>query len=462
MKKSILFVTGLLAISVISCGGEEAPAASPTLQSIRVGEYTEDYVRGDSFIVPKIIGKYSDGSEKEVSVTLQNFSGYDMEQKGEQTVTVTYEGKTTSFTILVAANVIDDATIEFSLENLGDNVSLHTDIQIEKFDNLTNEEIDEMYYATFKAKTDYTIPEPVHLKWEAVIDKGEVDKYKIEVSESATLTNPLVLYSEEKNYDLYNLKLDTTYYWRVSAHNNNVSDIASFKTNNVGPRFIYVDGVKNVRDLGGFGQIKQGLLYRGGAFEENDNGKIKVSITDKGADQLLNELKIKTEIDLRRDKPLNGYIENCGLTKSTVEGLNYIALPMWYGGKNVLTYQDDLYDDPAQFKRFFELAADINNYPMYFHCSHGKDRTGGIAYVVEALMGLDSNYLYRDYLASSLADKSYQMKMKSVDDNFGGTISSYLGEETELALSERTYLYLNEVVGVSTDTLDKVINILKA
>lgn len=175
MKKSILFVTGLLAISVISCGSEEAPAA-PTLQSIRVGEYTEDYVRGDSFIVPKIIGKYSDGSEKEVNVTLQNFSGFDMEQKGKQTVTVTYEGKTTSFTILVAANVIDDATIEFSLENLGDNVSLHTDIQIEKFDNLTNEEIDEMYYATFKAKTDYTIPEPVHLSWEAVIDKGEVDK----------------------------------------------------------------------------------------------------------------------------------------------------------------------------------------------------------------------------------------------------------------------------------------------
>ena len=69
MKKSILFVTGLLAISVISCGNEEAPAASPTLQSIRVGEYTEDYVRGDSFIVPKIIGKYSDGSEIEVNCT---------------------------------------------------------------------------------------------------------------------------------------------------------------------------------------------------------------------------------------------------------------------------------------------------------------------------------------------------------------------------------------------------------
>ena len=223
-----------------------------------------------------------------------------------------------------------------------------------------------------------------------------------------------------------------------------------------------MDGVKNVRDIAGYGKIKQGLLYRGGAFEEIENDELKINVSESGKKTLVENLKIKTEIDLRRDKTLNGYIENCGLTKSTVEGLNYIALPMYYGGRNVLTYKDNKYDNPAQFKYFFELASDENNYPMYFHCSHGKDRTGGLAYVIEALLGLEDEYLYRDYLVSSLADESYRMKKESVDDNFGKTLNEYCSEETELSLADRTYKYLNEVVGVSSDTLDAVINILKA
>ena len=59
-----------------------------------------------------------------------------------------------------------------------------------------------------------------------------------------------------------------------------------------------------------------------------------------------------------------------------------------------------------KIKEFFELLDNEDKYPMYIHCSEGKDRTGCLAYLVEALMGEDEDTLYRDYLFSNLANSS--------------------------------------------------------
>ena len=70
---------------------------------------------------------------------------------------------------------------------------------------------------------------------------------------------------------------------------------------------IDIDGVNNVRDIGGYGQIKQGMFYRGGAFEKYNKTKkvVEIKITDKGINAVKNELGIKTEVDLRRNDPSN-------------------------------------------------------------------------------------------------------------------------------------------------------------
>lgn len=77
-----------------------------TLQSIYIsGNYNDHYTVGDEFSSEGIIvtAVYSDTSEENVDLASVAFSGYDMSQTGEQTVTVTYEGKTTTFTIIVEA-----------------------------------------------------------------------------------------------------------------------------------------------------------------------------------------------------------------------------------------------------------------------------------------------------------------------------------------------------------------------
>ena len=61
------------------------------------------------------------------------------------------------------------------------------------------------------------------------------------------------------------------------------------------PRTIYIDGVSNTRDLGGNvglngKRMKEGLVYRGMGLE---------AITDAGKEEFLNNLGIKSEVDLR-------------------------------------------------------------------------------------------------------------------------------------------------------------------
>ena len=362
----------------------------------------------------------------------------------------------------------EPTTAKFKLVDLGSSVDIHTMIQSKYFVNKTFEDITiDIYYAKeekLTRKTDLSAPEAINIKWSVSTDKGSLSSYKVTISEKEDLSDAYTLTTSKTSAKFYNAKVNTKYYYQVSSGKFK-SDIGSFTTIDKGPRNIYVDGVRNVRDLGGYGYIKQGLIYRGGSFESMNEStkKLELNITSKGQKTLVEQLKIKTEIDVRKNLEEKGIKENCGLTKSTVDGLNYIDLPMYYGGNNILTYQDDNYDNPNRIKEFFSLLSERNNYPVYFHCTHGKDRTGGLAYVLEALMGADKESMYRDYLFSNFASyMDYNMNVNGIEGNFGKTLEEYLSEDTSLSLAERTYSYLINEVGVTKATLDEVMNILKA
>ena len=79
----------------------EPDVVPPTLESITVSGQRTGYNVGDAFIAPTVIASYSDGSTKTVQGAA--FSGYNMAVPGTQTVTVTYENKTTTYQITVTA-----------------------------------------------------------------------------------------------------------------------------------------------------------------------------------------------------------------------------------------------------------------------------------------------------------------------------------------------------------------------
>ena len=321
--------------------------------------------------------------------------------------------------------------------------------------------------APYNGNMSVSNPLPVTITW----DSNDTGPFTIEISEPSK-SSKLTYTSDTNSFDFYNPLFNTQYDVRVSK-GTEVFATTTFKEEikTPGPRNLKIDGVENFRDIGGWGYLenetykpfmKQGMIYRSGRFNEDKVDPVNVTIAASGINEINQNLHIVTEIDLRRTSTN----EVGGLTDKSVLGDNvkYYQLPMAYGGNNILTFKGKLsnddytYDNPVAIKSFFEILADSKNYPINFHCSIGKDRTGCMAYLIEGLLGFDQETMYRDYMFTNFADAG-MCKMTDITDRYGKTINNYENGET---LQQKVFNYLNEVIGVSEENLNNIINILKA
>lgn len=296
-----------------------------------------------------------------------------------------------------------------------------------------------------KGKEELSKPQAINLSWDS-----NASSYKVYLSESKDFNSYVVYESSVNNLELYNLKINTLYYWYVEYELNSElvkSDTKTFVIDQTIPRNLNIDGVTNARDLGGYKlgvnkYVKQGMIYRTARYNENETQDLL--ITDNGIKEMVEILKIKSELDIRR----TDNNENGGLTSSPLgSGVNYYSLPMKSGG-NILLLNKDMIKD------VFAVLGNEANYPVVIHCSIGTDRTGLICFLINALLGVSEEDLYRDYLFSNFGNiggsRSY-----SIIDTYIMNISSAQGD----SLADRTYNYLLGI-GVSKTDLDKVINIM--
>ncbi len=267
-----------------------------------------------------------------------------------------------------------------------------------------------------------------------------------------------------KKHDYYfnyeKIDRSATYYWNVSViygekdpNTKRVvkgtektlrSETKSFKIADEVPRNYYLSSAKNCREMGGYPTnddmvVKTGMLFRSANLDIIDSYTY---------DYLSEVLKIKNEIDLRIEKA-NG---SCGF------GGTYNYFPMesgsdytgvWEGNKSYIIHNVE------PIKKVFELLADENNYPIIYHCAIGTDRTGVIAFLVESLLDVKQEWLYRDYLLSNCSGQN--RNAGTIDDYIAFINKNYVGS----TLAEKTYDCLVKLVGLSRETLDSVISILK-
>ncbi len=148
-------------------------------------------------------------------------------------------------------------------------------------------------------------------------------------------------------------------------------------------RMIRMTNVDNIRDLGGWacdgGVVKYGKLFRG--------GEMYGFLTDDGKQQALDMLGILKEIDLRFAEDLNGRTES---------GFGPTVDMLWVDMTwNALTYQKSSGNIKAIFDPLFNYV--IAGKPTYFHCSAGADRTGVVALICEAILGVSQSDCDKDY-----------------------------------------------------------------
>lgn len=210
-----------------------------------------------------------------------------------------------------------------------------------------------------------------------------------------------------------NLEVGETYFWRVTGnlicwteeHPRGcgcpkakplvVSRTASFATEDLAPRWIAIEGrVKNIRDLGGRRtedgrRVRQGLVFRGQGLNDNSwDGRIR------GRNRLMLEdvwyftktLGIRTDLDLRAANETGGMnVSPLGPEVNFIQHSSraYKEVFTEVGKRNVA----------ENFRVFCRRA----NYPIYFHCIAGADRTGALAYLLNGVLGVSKRDLETDW-----------------------------------------------------------------
>ena len=105
--------------------------------------------------------------------------------------------------------------------------------------------------------------------------------------------------------------------------------------------------------------------------------------------------------------------------------------------------------------KVFEVLADENNYPLFFHCSIGTDRTGLISFLVNGLLGVNEEDLYRDYLFSNFGDIGSDRKLEDILEDYVNLIK----EQNGSSLQEKVENFLLDL-GVKQNHLDSIKNIM--
>ena len=241
-------------------------------------------------------------------------------------------------------------------------------------------------------REDRSLPAPSVFRWETDGQPPGKHSYRLYVSEREDFNErTIVRRVSGQSAGVLHLHTAKRYFWRVEAFRlrrlAGKSPVYSFTTPDRPPRWIRAPGMTNLRDIGGWPlpggkRVRQGLIYRG---SEMNN---RLSVKRSGRRVLVEELGIRTDLDLRRDDAAPA------LDRKLVDWVNIPVLPYAH------IFRDE---QKAAYRRIFEELSDRERHPVIFHCLGGADRAGTLAFLLNALLGAAYEDLLRDYELTSLS-----------------------------------------------------------
>lgn len=178
----------------------------------------------------------------------------------------------------------------------------------------------------------------------------------------------------------------------------------------LGERNLAVEGVPNLRDVGGLVnaqgyQVKWGKVFRSGKLAEVDEAEF----------DRLRSLGLKTIVDFRTTAEKEEDPDRW----PDIENINQVAARI--GDEEMMdnfmaelkkedfdatammarANRDFVRNHAAEYKVFFELLLDEANHPLLFHCSAGKDRAGFGSYLLLTALGVEADKRLEEYLLSN-------------------------------------------------------------
>lgn len=353
-------------------------------------------------------------------------------------------------------------------------------------------------------RLDANAPTPTLLSWKWTPSEGDlVPRFAVEVRRADGLSVFRADAAEPYAF-VDNLEIGTDYLWTVSAvvRGDIVAKVSGrFTTDATPPRLLNVPGVPNFRDLGGRvgcdgRKIRQGMIFRcaglndnpedidfltweecraewsqgvltnrpcwqaghmagyfDGKFDKDDWHRVPTAsargrerLTEKGRDIALNQFGIRTDLDLRSAG------EIAGMKVSPLgDRVRWIHVPFTaYGGLKSARGK-------TLVKSCFDVFLDTANYPIAFHCIGGQDRTGTLAFLLEALLGVDDEELNRDWECSGFTNPGVWFRHETLFNQIYEAVNAYPGANTR----EKTEAYLRDC-GLTDDDFARLRKLLLA
>ncbi len=324
----------------------------------------------------------------------------------------------------------------------------------------------------------------VAFKWGSTVKNA--NSFTLVVSDKDDFSNEIRSVTTTKRACSVEDLLPGEYYYKITDNLGNETATDSFRIVNY-VRSFKVSSVNNMRDIGGWKTedgktVKYGLTYRSGEL-------------NSGCGNALTDLGIKWEIDLRAGSDYTSSVVPDGFN------INYLQAGIMQGDYVLKdkSFYDLLTPEQIEAKRHgrapfqqsyadalynaFKLYTDEANYPILFHCTSGADRTGTFAFLLEGLLGVELDDLYRDFELTSInmAGKRWRSnididkttgKYYFTDDGFvtrdgnyiaigllyKGLMYSYAGEDGKLSTAIKNYLKTD--VGLTDGDIQAIIDIM--
>lgn len=314
-----------------------------------------------------------------------------------------------------------------------------------------------------------TLPKPVVLTWKAGPGEEEFAVRIVRQSDGKCFFDRKVRGTNV--VEVWNLEVART--WEGSVASTLGKASVRFRTSDEAPRFLKIDAIKNCRDLGGRKgldgrRVRQGMVLRTQGLNANakfkrekgsgEPGKILEPPTKRGEDRLtedsrrflLQDIGIKTDIDLRNEYECFG-----------MNGSPLGPTVRWEHHSLIAAYS--LIQHPASRKTLtevFRIFLEEKNYPIVFHCIGGADRTGCVAFALNALLGVPEEELYKDYEVTAmgnsfrkggLADQKHWRGFNHMVEGFRSYPGETLRQKVEngfrsLGFSEADFLKFREIM----------------
>ena len=280
---------------------------------------------------------------------------------------------------------------------------------------------------------------PVTLKWAGSAGQVVVKLWR---TKKDSANNPqFTVTTTGTSAKFYDLEFGRNYTWTVTDSTGTATGHFYITNDSGAPRILLYDqdpdasgaDTSNTRDMGGWRTtngkvVKQGLIYRTGELEwcnPTDANGMRQELT-----YLKNTLGIKFDMDFRNYTDLQNKLAYVGENSITKHGwrwawkngsylnlnesnigegvvrLNINKLTgVQFGSYTGLVPKKSATADENKNNRknvwcAFTNLANSANWPMVFHCSHGKDRAGTFALVIQGVLGVPKEAALKDYAIS--------------------------------------------------------------